>query len=102
MESGDRRWTVRIHRKEGEVAEQRYYDLTRDTGELKPSAWDGETESSKRLIELIRLDPDREASAARIQARIRNREEAKVPSNVAPRASEEEIETLRTLGYIVD
>ena len=82
--------------------EQRFYDLNADTGELNPRAWEGETVSSKRLLELIRSDADREASATRIQPRIKRREKSKVPSNVAPRATEEEIETLRALGYIVD
>jgi len=90
------KWMLRIAR-EGDIAEWRHYDLAADVGEEAPRPWSAGASGGDRLLELLAKDPDR-AGPARIAAP----GGVTGPNEIAPRVSEEELETLRALGYVGD
>ena len=90
------KWMLRLA-PEGDVAERRYYDLQGDAGEQAPVGWREGYAGGDRLLQLLSRDPDHTGGA-----RIAAPAGVSGPNEIAPRVSEEEIETLRALGYVGD
>ena len=90
---GKRKWMARVRSAEGEVVETRYYDLSKDAGELEPAEWTGENPIAARLLELCRSDTGVESENTVRGTRISE-------PKISPRVGEQEREKLRALGYL--
>jgi arylsulfatase len=91
----NRKWMVRMEPGERAVVEQRFYDLMADPGELEPKRRFPDREAPKQLLELCRRDPDPGGVPAEAIGRTKGR-----APKAAPRATAEQLEQLRGLGYV--
>jgi arylsulfatase A-like enzyme len=92
---GDDKWTVGMVRGRRRLHERRHYDLRRDPAELEPADEPLDSAAARELLSLIRQDPDPGGLPHKMQKGIR----IDAPK-VAPRATEEQLEKLRALGYV--
>jgi arylsulfatase A-like enzyme len=91
----DRKWVVTVENKGRRLLEPHFYDLSTDPLELSPQPVQGPPPDALRaLLELVRSDPDPAGVPQEWEKGIR----IEAPK-VAPRASQEELERLRALGY---
>lgn len=92
---GQGKWLIRVSRRTGRVTGSRYYDLQTDPHELEPQSWNGGSPVAERLLELSRTDPDPGGIPSRYARGLR-----RGAPKVAPRATDEQLERLRHLGYV--
>jgi arylsulfatase A-like enzyme len=92
---GDDKWTVGMVRGQRELRERRHYDLRRDPAELEPVDEPLDSAAARELLSLIRQDPDPGGLPHKMQLGIK----INAPK-VDPRATEEQLEKLRALGYV--
>lgn len=92
---GDQKWVLSSKRGKRAIVEQRYYDLAQDPGELHPASALPEASPLRALRELMAADPDPGGTPARFQHGRRLR-----APKVAPRATDEQLDKLRALGYV--
>lgn len=91
---GSQKWIVGMKRGQRAIEERRFYDLEADPFELNPISWNP-GEVADRLLELSESDPDPGGlpEAAKEGLRVQ-------APKVAPRATPEQLEQLRALGYV--
>jgi arylsulfatase A-like enzyme len=92
---GDDKWTVGMVRGRRELHERRHYDLRRDPAELEPVDEPLDSAAARELLALITQDPDPGGLPDKMQQGIK----INAPK-VDPRATEEQLERLRALGYV--
>ncbi len=96
---GQGKWIALIAKGSYQVLDRRFYDLAGDPEEMTQISWDdregGAGEAGTRLLELIASDPDPGGLPDAYSAGMRLR-----APKIAPRVSEEDLERLRSLGYV--
>ena len=90
-----RKWMLGLVRGERDVVERRRYDLVRDPGEESPETTEPVAAAEDALRRLIEADPDPGGVPAELRRGI-----ALDAPKVDPRASDEQREQLRALGYV--
>lgn len=93
--AGSQKWVLHMKYGESEVVARRHYDLDADPLELDPTTDPPQGDAYRDLQELVRSDPDPGGLPAN-----RRRGDKVTAPKVAPRASAEQLEKLRALGYV--
>lgn len=86
---------IALQKGTGEIMERRFHDLRVDPGEVGRSEWPVRGGPSEELLSLCRSDVD----PGGLRKRYAEGVQLTAPK-VSPRATEEELERLRSLGYV--
>lgn len=93
----ERKWMTQLQGRSNLLGQRRLYDLEKDPLETRPLPWSPDHSPARALTELIRTDPD----PGRRPSDPRRGEQITEPK-ISPRATAEDIERLRALGYVED
>jgi arylsulfatase A-like enzyme len=93
--NGSHKWMARFSTGHRSPKETRFYDLGSDPEEAMPREWSAPTDASVSLLEHARSDPIRIRGGHTPKKGFTIRD-----PKVSPRATEEQLEQLRGLGYI--